>query len=47
MLILLFKFISRIPLPILHFLSNILGYVMYYAAPRERNKIAENCAITS
>ena len=45
MLILLFKFISRIPLTILHFLSNILGYVMYYAAPRERNKIAENLQI--
>lgn len=44
MLIFLFKIISRIPLPILHALGNGLGYVMYYCASRERNRITENLA---
>lgn len=45
MLILLFKLMARIPLPLLHGLANVLGYLMYHAMPRERTKIAENLSI--
>ncbi len=45
MLILLFKWMARLPLWVLHRLGDALGYVMYYATPKERNRIARHLAI--
>lgn len=45
MLALLFKWAARIPLPILHFLANGLGWLFYHAVPRERQRIEHNLQI--
>ena len=40
----LFHCIARIPLPLLHRLGNLLGWVLYAVSPTNRRRIRENMA---
>jgi KDO2-lipid IV(A) lauroyltransferase len=42
MLVLLFKLLSRLPLPVLHLLGAALGWLVYLAAPSYRRRLREN-----
>lgn len=45
MLKLIFQLLAQIPLPILHHLGNLLGYVMYHALPKDRQRIEQHLQI--
>ena len=42
MLVLLFRFLSILPLPVLHFLGSALGWLVYLASPSYRRRLREN-----
>ena len=46
MLVLLFRLLSTLPLPVLHFLGGILGWLVYLAAPSYRRRLRANLAGT-
>jgi KDO2-lipid IV(A) lauroyltransferase len=42
MLIKLFQFLSRLPLPLLHALGSLLGWIVYLASPAYRSRLKDN-----
>ena len=42
MLVKLFRLLSRLPLPVLHALGVLLGWLVYFASPSYRNRLKEN-----
>ncbi|EGK09398.1 lysophospholipid acyltransferase family protein [Kingella kingae] len=40
----LFKLLAALPLPVLHWLGDVLGYVLYVASPPDRRRIRQNLA---
>jgi KDO2-lipid IV(A) lauroyltransferase len=42
MLIKLFQFLSRLPLPLLHALGSLLGWIVYLASPAYRSRLKNN-----
>lgn len=42
MLVTLFRLLSRLPLPALHFLGSALGWLVYLASPSYRKRLKEN-----
>jgi KDO2-lipid IV(A) lauroyltransferase len=47
MLIRLFRFLSIFPLPVLHFIGVILGYLVYALSPTYRKRMRSNMALAS
>lgn len=47
MLIRLFRFLSVFPLPVLHFIGVVLGYLVYAASPTYRKRMRSNMALAS
>lgn len=47
MLIFLFRLLSRIPLPTLHYLSEVLGSIAYYVAIKDRKRIQKHLKIAN
>jgi len=45
MLIRLFRFLSIFPLPVLHFLGVVLGYLVYALSPKYRKRMRSNMAL--
>lgn len=44
MLLLLFRLLSALPLPVLHACGVLLGFVVYWASPTYRRRLSENLA---
>ena len=40
----LFKLLAALPLPVLHWLGDVLGYVLYVASPPDRRRIRQHLA---
>ncbi len=42
MLVILFRLLSKLPLPVLHWLGSVLGHLVYLLAPSYRRRLREN-----